>query len=147
MKKLIAIVGIVSLATCIYAADYGSAGCGLGSMIFKSNNDAASQILASTTNGTSGSQTFGITFGTSNCNNKGLVKLSKAREAYIEANYRDISKDVARGYGEYLTALAKLYGYGNNINTFAQMLKSNYERIFSANSAKVAVEEINRIVL
>lgn len=146
MKKITILLIIAAFNTAIYAADYGSAGCGLGSMIFKNDNTAASQILASTTNGTSWSQTFGITFGTSNCNNKGLIQLSKAREAYIEANYKDIAKDVARGEGEYLNALAKLYGYEKNLKTFASILKNNYEKIFSANSAKVAFEEINKLV-
>ncbi|HYG66757.1 MAG TPA: DUF3015 family protein, partial [Anaeromyxobacteraceae bacterium] len=45
---------------------YGAAGCGLGSMAF-GNTPGAVQILASTTNGLFGTQTFGITTGTSNC--------------------------------------------------------------------------------
>lgn len=147
MKKIITILAFGMYSFALHAADYGSAGCGLGSMIFKNDNTASSQLLASTTNGTSWSQTFGITFGTSNCNNKGLIKLSKAREAYIEANYKEIAKDVARGEGEYLTALAKLYGYENDVKSFAMILKSNYNKIFSSNSAKVAFEEINKLVI
>ncbi|MCX7647082.1 MAG: DUF3015 family protein [Elusimicrobiales bacterium] len=147
MKKIIASVMLIGLSGYMFAADYGSAGCGLGSMLFKNNNEAGPQILASTTNGTSGSQTFGITFGTSNCNNKGLIQASMQRESYIEANYKDIAKDAARGNGEYLTNLAKLYGYENNVPAFASLLKNNYSKIFSANSAKVAVEEINKIAL
>ncbi|MCX7641183.1 MAG: DUF3015 domain-containing protein [Elusimicrobiales bacterium] len=146
MRKIMVLVMSIVFIPAIHGADYGSAGCGLGSMIFKQDNTAPAQILASTTNGTSWSQTFGITFGTSNCNNKGLIQLSKAREAYIEANYKDIAKDVARGNGEYLVALAKLYGYSNNIDTFVLILKRNYDKIFSSNSAKVAFEEINKLV-
>ena len=45
---------------------YGTAGCGLGSMIF-GDQKGAIQILAATTNSIFGTQTFGITTGTSNC--------------------------------------------------------------------------------
>src|SRR3569832_2714255 len=45
---------------------YGSAGCGLGSIVFGSQPGFI-QILAATTNGTFASQTFGITSGTSDC--------------------------------------------------------------------------------
>jgi len=146
MKKIIAAMLVLSFSGVAFAADYGSAGCGLGSMVFKDNNEPASQILASTTNGTFGSQTFGITFGTSNCNNKGLLKVSSARKAYIEANYKEIAKDAARGSGEYLTNLASLYGYSSNPATFATLVRNNYQQIFSANSAKVAVDQLDRIV-
>ena len=42
------------------------AGCGLGSMIIQENTKVM-QLLAATTNGSFGSQTFGISTGTSNC--------------------------------------------------------------------------------
>src|SRR5215813_15499169 len=45
---------------------YGTAGCGLGSMVF-GDQKGAIQILAGTTNWLFGTQTFGITTGTSNC--------------------------------------------------------------------------------
>src|SRR3954464_7446787 len=45
---------------------YGTAGCGLGSLVF-GDQKGAIQILAATTNTTFGTQTFGITTGTSNC--------------------------------------------------------------------------------
>ncbi len=48
------------------AAPYGTAGCGLGSIVIGSK-PGMMQIFAATTNGTSASQSFGITSGTSNC--------------------------------------------------------------------------------
>jgi hypothetical protein len=127
------------------AAGYGAAGCGLGSLVFQQNNET--QILAATTNGTFGSQTFGMTFGTSNCNNKGLVKLAMARESFIEANYKDLSRDVAKGKGEYVNSLAKLYGYTPETSwQFTQLLQKNHTVIFAANDAKTAVTTINSLV-
>ncbi len=105
------------------------------------------QILAATTNGTFGSQTFGITFGTSNCNAEGMVKLSMARESFIEANYKDLSRDAAAGKGEYVNSLAVLYGYTpQNAWQFSQLLQKNYTTIFAANDAKTAVSAINKLV-
>ncbi len=146
MKKLI-LAAVVVGASCAaaFAADYGSAGCGLGSLAFKEND--MTQVLAATTNGTFGSQTFGITSGTSGCNNKGLVKVSMARESFIEANYKDLSRDVAAGKGEYVANLASLYGYTPDNNwKFTQLLQKNHTTIFASNNAKTAVNEINRLV-
>src|SRR6266545_2071443 len=49
-----------------FEPSYGLAGCGLGSMLIGSKPGIV-QIFAATTNGSFGTQTFGITSGTSNC--------------------------------------------------------------------------------
>lgn len=146
MKKIIAIAAVVaSLGSSAFAAGYGSAGCGLGSLVFKNNN--WTQILAATTNGTFGSQTFGITFGTSECNSTGMINVAMARESFIEANYKDLARNAAVGNGEYVANLAKLYGYNaENTQNFGTLLQKNYSTIFAANDAKVAVTEINKLV-
>jgi len=145
LKKILATVIALSFSSAAFAADYGSAGCGLGSLAFQKND--MTQILAATTNGTFGSQTFGITFGTSNCNAEGMVKLSMARESFIEANYKDLSRDAAAGKGEYVNSLAVLYGYTpQNAWQFSQLLQKNYTTIFAANDAKTAVSAINKLV-
>lgn len=146
MKKvLLTIVVLGAFGAAAFAADYGAAGCGLGSLAFKKND--MTQVLAATTNGTFGSQTFGMTFGTSGCNNQGLVKIGMARQSYIEANYRDLSRDAARGNGEYVTNLAKLYGYTpENAWQFTQLLQKNHTAIFANNDVKAAVTTIDRLV-
>ncbi len=144
MKKVLIAVVAMALGSTAFAAGYGSAGCGLGSLAFQKND--MTQVLAATTNGTFGSQTFGMTFGTSNCNNEGLVKLSMARQSFIEANYKDLSRDVAAGKGEYVNSLAKLYGYTpQNAWQFTQLLQKNHTTIFAANDAKTAVTTIDRL--
>ena len=80
---------------------YGAAGCGLGSLVFQ-NQPGAVQILASTTNGTFGSQTFGITTGTSNC---GAGLMAQGTKSFVEANREALAKDIARGQGEAIGAL------------------------------------------
>ena len=66
MKKIISLIAAIGLTTSMYAND--NTGCGLGSLVIKDQSTVMLQVLAATTNGTSGSQTFGITSGTSNCN-------------------------------------------------------------------------------
>lgn len=111
------------------AAPYGMAGCGLGSQIITSNG--MMQTLAATTNGTSGSQTFGITTGTSNCVRSGVVLASKEQEAFFEANFDRIQMDIAQGGGEHLAALGAMFGCGEGVQAamFALAQKS-YEAVF-----------------
>ena len=80
---------------------YGTAGCGLGSMAF-GDQPGAIQILAATTNGIVGSQTFGISFGTSNC---GPGLLADGTRDFVEANREVVAKDISRGQGESIGAL------------------------------------------
>lgn len=105
MKKLILmgtlVLSLVSFSGSAFAAGYGDAGCGLGSLAF-GNQQGGIQVLASTTNGTFGTQTFGITTGTSNCNPAGLVKLEKEREEFAKDNYSTLVKEMAMGEGENL---------------------------------------------
>ena len=96
------------LPASVFAAGYGPAGCGLGSMVVGSQ-PGGEQIFAATTNGTSGSQTFGITSGTSNCGDNGLLNLSKEREIFAQENYTSLIKEMAQGKGENLNTLASMY--------------------------------------
>lgn len=111
MKRhsLIAIAAsLLLLPVSSFAAGYGAAGCGLGSMVLGSK-PGARQIFAATTNATLGSQTFGITFGTSNCGDHGLINISKEREVFAQENYTSLVKEMAQGKGENLYTLASLY--------------------------------------
>ena len=101
---------LVASVASVASADrpgYGPAGCGLGSVII-GNDTGFSQVFASTTNGTSASQTFGITSGTSDCDQHGSVE-SAARQ-FIENNRDALVKDAARGNGETIAALSTLAG-------------------------------------
>jgi hypothetical protein len=86
---------------------YGPAGCGLGSILFEPNS-GWTQVLAATTNTSFGTQTFGITSGTSNCNAPGKGK--KAARAFIETNRVALAKDIARGSGETIDGLSRISG-------------------------------------
>ncbi|MBX2987923.1 MAG: DUF3015 family protein [Bdellovibrionaceae bacterium] len=123
------------------AAAYGDSGCGLGAMVMGSEK-GLKQVLASTTNGTSGSQTFGITTGTSNCTEGGIFKSAEQVPAYIELNKIALAKEAARGEGETLAGLSQLMGCETVV--FGKTVKANYNTIF-VESKMEATEIRNRI--
>lgn len=84
---------------------YGPAGCGLGSILFDPGS-GFTQVLAATTNTSFGTQTFGITSGTSNCSPR--ERGAEAARAFIEANRPALARDAARGAGETIASLAQL---------------------------------------
>lgn len=88
---------------------YGTAGCGLGSLAF-GNQSGAIQILASTTNGLFGTQTFGITSGTSNC---GPSLFADGTLKFVEANREALAKDISRGQGETIASLTTINRCGD----------------------------------
>jgi hypothetical protein len=87
----------------------GDAGCGLGGMLIKSNAKLP-QLAATFLNGTFGSQTFGITFGTSGCSASGIVKNEKQIQYFVEVNQAELTREMAAGRGEKINTLAALNG-------------------------------------
>ena len=86
------------------------AGCGLGALVFGPVNMPEPGILAATTNATFGSQTFGITSGTSNCVSGGVVAAGHEQAAFAEVTFDDLKRDMAAGGGEFLSSFATLLG-------------------------------------
>ncbi|HZZ86594.1 MAG TPA: DUF3015 family protein [Anaeromyxobacteraceae bacterium] len=109
---------------------YGTAGCGLGSMAF-GNQKGAVQILAATTNGLFGTQTFGITSGTSNCG-ESAVGLSGTK-TFIEANRDALAKDMSRGSGETISALSRLAGCAD-AKAVGAKLQQRFQAVFPEQS-------------
>ena len=134
MKKvplLVAMLFSLGLASSALAAGYGAAGCGLGGMLIKDNNTIIAQLGATILNSISGNQTFAITSGTLGCGESGLVLAESEQEVFVEKNYFNISKDMARGEGEDLTVLAGLLGCsGESLATFSSFTQGNYSSIF-----------------
>ena len=126
MKFIVLVFAMVSISA--FAKGYGSAGCGLGSMLFEGDNTRLKQVLAATTNGTSLNQSFGISSGTLNCDSPAEGRSAQV-QAYIEANKMAFAQDIAKGKGETIMNLSKVYGCKNS-NTFGKALKNNYSEIF-----------------
>ena len=112
MVIILAGVSQVGIAMAYGNPDTGP-GCGLGKLAwadFKRQKDIAPQVLMATTNATFGSQTFGISFGTSGCTNDGKVWAEHKTELFVAATFENLAGDMARGEGEHLAALATLLG-------------------------------------
>ena len=123
----------------------GDAGCGLGSMIITKNSKLL-QLFAATTNASFGSQTFGITFGTSNCSANGIVSNDKQIQYFVEVNQAELTREMAQGHGEKLSTLAALNGCASEgqISTFNAKAQSSFSSIVP--SAKTsAVDFVNNM--
>ncbi|HET8580835.1 MAG TPA: DUF3015 domain-containing protein [Nitrospiraceae bacterium] len=87
-------------------------GCGLGKlawMDYGAPKQIAPQVMMATTNGTFGSQTFGISSGTSGCTNDGVIMKNKHINLASLA-FEDLAQEMAQGRGEHLASLAALLG-------------------------------------
>jgi len=117
---------------------YGTAGCGLGSIVMGAEG---SQILAATLNGT-GTQTFGITSGTSNCGDTGGGEAST--RVFIEANREALAKEIARGTGEAISNLSTLGGCGD-AQSVGLSLRKNFKGIFP--NAMTSTDQVSDAII
>lgn len=118
------------------AGSYGMAGCGLGSLVIKSNGIA--QIFAATTNGTSYSQTLGITTGTSNCTPGGAAFREHEQEVFVAVNFESLEKEMAAGKGEKLDAFSALMGCKSSA-AFGSMARENYTSFFADDASPASL--------
>src|SRR6185295_1125486 len=113
MRKVIALGLLASLLPTLAIArgNHPMGGCGLGYLLMSNkDNDKVTQVLGSTTNGTFGSQTFGISSGTSGCTEDGTVKFARATEVFADVNLTSLRHEMATGEGEYVNTFAALIG-------------------------------------
>ena len=89
-------------------ANQNNHGCGLGSIIFKDQDGLLSQTCAATFNGFFGNQTFGMTFGTSNCEKPASFVANERLNKFVHDNMDNLAMDISQGNGEYLRTLAVL---------------------------------------
>jgi hypothetical protein len=151
LKRLALALALVTVSATSFAdntpapaasgAKYGTAGCGLGSLLF-GNKPGIVQIFAATTNGTFANQTFAITTGTSNCSDTSGG--SASAKVFIQANREALTKDIARGQGETLRNLSNLAGCGNATGV-ATTLQKNFSAIFPA--ASTSTDQVSDSIL
>lgn len=124
MKKLIA--GAVLLGASSMA--FAQPGCGVGAMIFKGQSGIAPHVLAATTNGSFGNQTFGMTTGTLGCNTNEPVQ---SMAMYMNSNIDKVARDMSRGQGENLDTLAVLMGVQKQDRaTFDKVMQAHFKTVF-----------------
>ncbi|MCI5066127.1 DUF3015 domain-containing protein [bacterium] len=129
----VALLVVTSLPLSAHAQNVGR--CGWGSKLFSGQKGLVPQVLAVTTNGTSGNQTFAMTSGTSGCTQDGVVKSNWKTAAYIDANMNKFARDASRGSGEAVTSLAKLLEMNEaDTEVFARSLQDNFSKLFPSES-------------
>ena len=138
MKKIFTIVATATLiSTSAFAGGNSNTGCGLGSMIFPAQDTVATQILAVTTNGTSGNQTFGITSGSLNCTKPMKLVMNDQAQKFVADNMDSIAVEVAAGQGENLDTLLSLIEVEDKAAA-AATLKANFSTIYSSSDVTSA---------
>ncbi len=112
-----------------------STGCGLGSMAWRGQSGIGPQVLAATTNGSFGTQTFGITFGTSGCDPNGRITGGTGRMtlAFLENNLEQYAMDAAAGHGETIETLAGILNMDSD--KLGEISKQNFAYLFANENA------------
>lgn len=133
MKRLFRLAVAVSATVLLHGTAWaaGDTGCGLGSQVWEGQSSVPAKVLAVTTNGTLGNQTFGITSGTLGCEPGSVIQASRRIDVFAAANLDRLAREIAIGEGEALDALAHLYGVGDAEQAaFAERLHARFDAIF-----------------
>jgi len=148
MKKLLVAVAVAAVPFGAMAAGENNIGsCGWGAKLFDGQAGVAPQVLAATTNGTFGNQTFGITFGTSGCTQDGAVRSNWKTALFIDGNKEMLARDMSVGSGETLDSLAHLMGVESQDRTaFNRVAKENLWKIFAADSTSDIMANFRQVL-
>jgi len=133
MKKVLAFFAVLGLTLSFTAVDSfagGNTGCGFGTTLLKGKKGKVFEILAVTTNGTSFSQTFAISSGTSGYSEGSVIGMNDT-EIFIAKNMDNLATDIARGEGEYVNTLASMMKASDTV-AFKAKLKNNFNKIYPA---------------
>ena len=142
MKKLALFAASALFAVSAMAGTLrDNVGCGLGTTLIgdKGNDSLVMQVLAATTNGTFGNQTFGITSGTLGCKKPTKIASNDKLNKFVADNMDKIAMDISAGHGKSLDALATLLKIpANKRAAFYAKLKANFDKIYASNSVEAA---------
>lgn len=136
---------VVMLAGAAHAVPKSNVGCGLGYLAFKGQDGLMSQTAAATTNGTFGNQTFGITSGTSECDQFKTFASNEKVNHFVAENMDNLAKDIAKGNGEYLNTLAVLLEVPETQRgEFYSKLQTHFTEIYSTDQV-TSTDVLNNI--
>ncbi|MDF3935569.1 DUF3015 domain-containing protein [Pseudomonas citronellolis] len=132
-----AIFAVLGAASLLAQADQaGGNGCGWGNMVFEGQRGLFPHLLATTTNGTSGNATFGLTSGTNGCNSDARLGYGGRSIFAMNGMLDNIAEDMAKGHGEALDAYATLLGVeAKDRAHFAQVTQQHFGEIFASKDA------------
>lgn len=150
VKKLGVVIALLSMfmgvqVTSALAANPDTGpGCGLGKLAWENyagQKHILPQVLMATTNGTFGSQTFGISTGTSGCTNDGVIVQNEKVNVFASINFENLAQEMAQGRGEHLASLATLLGVpAEQQPAFFAMTQEQYQTLIrSGETTSVAM--------
>ena len=140
---IIVVAGLLQteIASALGNSDNGP-GCGLGKLAWSDyggQKQIAPQVMMATTNGTFGSQTFGISSGTSGCTNDGVIIKNK-HVNMAQNSFESLKQEMAQGSGEHLASLATLLGVPNeNQPEFFSLVQEKYASLVRSEDTKPIV--------
>lgn len=136
MKKVLVSLALsAGLATGAFAAANSNTGCGLGSLLIDKQG-LIWNLFQITTNGSTGTQTFGITSGTSGCKS-GKIAMDSRTQEFVAANMDALSQEIAQGRGEHLDTLVELLNVADK-DAFKIALQDNYNKLYASKDAQSA---------
>ena len=139
MKRTIIGLALAAASASSFAVAPGGSNCGWGNMLFDGQSGFGPHFLASTTNGTSGNATFGMTSGTNGCST--AEPLTYGGTPMFGALMDEFSKDVARGDGEVLSAVAVSLGVEVDDRAhFKAVMHENFNTLFP--TADVTADDV-----
>jgi len=116
-------------------------GCGLGAMLIgeKGNDMLLGQLAMTLLNGTFGTQTFGITSGTSECKAPSKFVSNDRLNKFVADNMDSLAQDIAAGKGETLSTVAELMSVPSEKRpVFYAALQANFSKIYTSENVKSA---------
>ena len=142
MKRILigSLLALTSAAA--FAEAPGGPSCGWGNMLFKGQRGMASHFVASTTNGTSGNATFGMTSGTNGCATNAALTYGGKSWFAMNGMMNELSEDMAKGQGEALTTYAVVLGVAPEDRAhFAAVTHQHFQEIFT--TADATAEDVH----
>ncbi len=136
MKKILLLSATFSmLALGSLKAD--NPGCGLGSMVFSGEKGVMYDVMAVTTNSSSGNQTFGMSTGTMGCKRNAVIQ--KRQFAYfINNNYEQFAMDSSAGNNSEVMKTAATILNVDSVK-LASVVKANFAAIFTDGAESIEV--------
>ena len=131
MKKTVLSTILLGVSTLALADAPGGPNCGWGNLLLEGQSGLPSHLSASSTNGTSGNATFGMTFGTNGCSVDGALTYSGDSLVWFDKVLDEYSTDVAVGQGETLDAVAVMVGVqAEDRGHFGELMHENFSLLF-----------------
>jgi hypothetical protein len=134
MKKLLSAAMLVAVCGLVHADQLqDNVGIGFGTLIFRGQDGLVQQVLAATTNGSFGNQTFAISSGTLGAQKPDSLVKNDTLRKFVAENMDNLARDMATGKGESLDTLADLMTVpAEKRGEFRTNLQTNFTKIYTS---------------